>query len=88
MLYGDGIHVSNFSIPAVSFSDHLPLICDFEIAAQGGGRSPLRLMTPSRHWRRTNRRRHLLVDLRQGRRFDNTLSQEVLDELAGHPGDA
>ncbi|HUO67965.1 MAG TPA: endonuclease/exonuclease/phosphatase family protein [Gammaproteobacteria bacterium] len=31
VLYGDGINVTNFSIPAVSFSDHLPLICDFEI---------------------------------------------------------
>ena len=31
VLYGDGINVTNFAIPAVSFSDHLPLICDFEI---------------------------------------------------------
>jgi endonuclease/exonuclease/phosphatase family metal-dependent hydrolase len=31
VLYGDGIHVTNFAIPAVNFSDHLPLICDFEI---------------------------------------------------------
>ena len=34
MLYGDGINVTNFAIPAVSFSDHLPLICDFEIATR------------------------------------------------------
>jgi endonuclease/exonuclease/phosphatase family metal-dependent hydrolase len=31
VLYGDGIKVTNFVIPSVSFSDHLPLICDFEI---------------------------------------------------------
>ena len=31
VLYGEGISVSNFKIPRVSFSDHLPLICDFEI---------------------------------------------------------
>jgi endonuclease/exonuclease/phosphatase (EEP) superfamily protein YafD len=31
VLYGDGINVTRFSIPAVRFSDHLPLICDFEI---------------------------------------------------------
>jgi endonuclease/exonuclease/phosphatase family metal-dependent hydrolase len=31
VLYGPGIHVTNFMIPRVKFSDHLPLICDFEI---------------------------------------------------------
>ena len=34
ILYQDGIEVTNFEIPQVKFSDHLPLICDFEIAAQ------------------------------------------------------
>ncbi|MCX7058379.1 MAG: endonuclease/exonuclease/phosphatase family protein [Proteobacteria bacterium] len=33
ILYTDGIEVSNFRIPAVRFSDHLPLVCDFEITA-------------------------------------------------------
>jgi len=32
ILYQDGINVSNFSIPDVRFSDHLPLVCDFEMA--------------------------------------------------------
>jgi endonuclease/exonuclease/phosphatase family metal-dependent hydrolase len=32
ILYGDGIEVSGFHIPDIPFSDHLPLICDFEIA--------------------------------------------------------
>lgn len=31
VLYQDGIEVSNFDIPDVRFSDHLPLVCDFEI---------------------------------------------------------
>ena len=31
VLYGDGIRVTDFSIPAVKFSDHLPLVCDFEV---------------------------------------------------------
>ena len=32
MLYQDGIRVTNFEIPQVRHSDHLPLICDFEVA--------------------------------------------------------
>jgi endonuclease/exonuclease/phosphatase family metal-dependent hydrolase len=31
ILYQDGISVSHFEIPQVRFSDHLPLVCDFEI---------------------------------------------------------
>jgi endonuclease/exonuclease/phosphatase family metal-dependent hydrolase len=31
VLYGEGINVTGFSVPAVRFSDHLPLICDFEV---------------------------------------------------------
>lgn len=31
VLYGEGINIVDFSIPEVRFSDHLPLICDFEI---------------------------------------------------------
>jgi endonuclease/exonuclease/phosphatase family metal-dependent hydrolase len=31
VLYGDGIRVTNFAIPPVKFSDHLPLVCDFEV---------------------------------------------------------
>ena len=31
ILYQDGINVTNFEIPEVRHSDHLPLICDFEI---------------------------------------------------------
>lgn len=33
ILYGDGIRVTDFFIPNVRFSDHLPLVCDFEIVA-------------------------------------------------------
>ncbi len=33
ILYSDGIEVTDFSIPTVELSDHLPLICDFEITA-------------------------------------------------------
>jgi len=31
VLYQDGINVTNFEIPQVRHSDHLPLICDFEL---------------------------------------------------------
>lgn len=31
ILYQDGIQVSKFEIPQVRHSDHLPLICDFEV---------------------------------------------------------
>jgi len=31
VLYGEGIEVKNFSIPNVNYSDHLPLVCDFEV---------------------------------------------------------
>ena len=33
VLYGDGVRVTNFSIPSVRLSDHLPLVCDFEVDA-------------------------------------------------------
>ncbi|MGI9239041.1 MAG: endonuclease/exonuclease/phosphatase family protein [Woeseiaceae bacterium] len=32
ILYQDGIHVTNFDVPDVRLSDHMPLICDFELA--------------------------------------------------------
>jgi endonuclease/exonuclease/phosphatase family metal-dependent hydrolase len=32
ILYQDGINVSNFEVPDVRLSDHLPLVCDFELA--------------------------------------------------------
>ena len=32
ILYQDGINVTNFEIPQVRHSDHLPLVCDFEVA--------------------------------------------------------
>ena len=31
ILYSDGIEVTDFRIPAVQLSDHLPLVCDFEL---------------------------------------------------------
>lgn len=31
VLYGDGISITDFFIPNVNFSDHLPLVCDFEV---------------------------------------------------------
>jgi endonuclease/exonuclease/phosphatase family metal-dependent hydrolase len=33
VLYGDGVRVTSFSIPSVRLSDHLPLVCDFEVDA-------------------------------------------------------
>ena len=32
VLYQDGIQVTNFEISQVRHSDHLPLVCDFEVA--------------------------------------------------------
>ena len=34
VLFQDGITVNNFEIPDVRLSDHLPLICDFEVTKQ------------------------------------------------------
>jgi endonuclease/exonuclease/phosphatase family metal-dependent hydrolase len=34
VLYGNGIAVTDFFIPRVTFSDHLPLVCDFDIESQ------------------------------------------------------
>ena len=31
ILHQDGIRVTNFEIPQVKYSDHLPLVCDFEV---------------------------------------------------------
>jgi endonuclease/exonuclease/phosphatase (EEP) superfamily protein YafD len=31
ILYGAGIEVTGFQVPAVRYSDHLPLVCDFEV---------------------------------------------------------
>ncbi|HEX6999063.1 MAG TPA: endonuclease/exonuclease/phosphatase family protein [Gammaproteobacteria bacterium] len=31
VLYGEGIRVTGFSMPRVDYSDHLPLVCDFEV---------------------------------------------------------
>ncbi len=31
VLHQDGIRVNSFEIPDVRLSDHLPLICDFEV---------------------------------------------------------
>ena len=31
ILYQDGIDVSSFDVPLVRYSDHLPLVCDFEV---------------------------------------------------------
>jgi endonuclease/exonuclease/phosphatase family metal-dependent hydrolase len=33
ILYGPGIEVTGFDIPRVEYSDHLPLLCDFKVAA-------------------------------------------------------
>ena len=31
ILYQDGIRVTGFEVPRIRLSDHLPLVCDFEI---------------------------------------------------------
>jgi endonuclease/exonuclease/phosphatase family metal-dependent hydrolase len=31
VLYGPGIRVTHFEMPAVQYSDHLPIICNFEV---------------------------------------------------------
>ncbi len=32
ILYQDGIKVTSFDIPNIRLSDHMPLVCDFELA--------------------------------------------------------
>jgi len=31
ILYGAGIEITSFEVPRILHSDHLPLICDFEL---------------------------------------------------------
>jgi endonuclease/exonuclease/phosphatase family metal-dependent hydrolase len=31
ILYGAGIEISSFEVPKILHSDHLPLVCDFEL---------------------------------------------------------
>jgi endonuclease/exonuclease/phosphatase family metal-dependent hydrolase len=40
ILHSPGIRVKNFSMPDVRLSDHLPLVCDFEVAACRTSRAP------------------------------------------------
>ena len=69
MLYGDGVRVTSFAIPSVRFSDHLPLVCDFEIDKRKQSGCMSAPATASKHWRRVHRRRRrVLVDVRQSRR--------------------
>ena len=35
ILYGAGIEVTDFRVPAVLYSDHLPLVCDFTVRTGG-----------------------------------------------------
>jgi endonuclease/exonuclease/phosphatase family metal-dependent hydrolase len=35
ILYSNGVTVNDFTIPDVKFSDHLPLVCDFEVHPRG-----------------------------------------------------
>lgn len=35
ILYGPGLEVTHFEMPAVRFSDHLPLVCDFQVRRAG-----------------------------------------------------
>jgi len=35
VLYSEGIEVSHFAVPDVRFSDHRPLVCDFEVVRRG-----------------------------------------------------
>ena len=31
ILFQEGINVTNFEVPQVRYSDHLPLVCDFDV---------------------------------------------------------
>lgn len=37
VLYGQGIEVTNFEVPRTRFSDHLPLLCDFQVTETSTG---------------------------------------------------
>ena len=40
ILYGRGVEVTGFHVPRVTFSDHLPLVCDFRVTGERPGASP------------------------------------------------
>jgi endonuclease/exonuclease/phosphatase family metal-dependent hydrolase len=35
LFYSEGIEIQNFEIPPVTYSDHLPLVCDFSVVSNG-----------------------------------------------------
>lgn len=35
LFYSEGIQIQHFEIPAVPYSDHLPLVCDFSVSSRG-----------------------------------------------------
>lgn len=37
LLAGPGVEIQSFDVPDVRFSDHLPLVCDFEVNFEGKG---------------------------------------------------
>jgi endonuclease/exonuclease/phosphatase family metal-dependent hydrolase len=37
ILYGQGVEVTGFQLPRVTFSDHLPLVCDFRLTGERTG---------------------------------------------------
>jgi endonuclease/exonuclease/phosphatase family metal-dependent hydrolase len=39
ILYSDGIEITNFSVPQVQFSDHLPLVCDLRVVERAAPRT-------------------------------------------------
>lgn len=47
ILHSEGIRVRHFDMPRVAFSDHLPLVCDFEISGKTAGPSVERAGTTS-----------------------------------------
>ncbi len=84
VLYGEGVRVTRFAIPSVRFSDHLPLVCDFEIDKRSQSRRVSAPTIASKHWRRAVDDDGVCwLTLDKAGAAANTLSAEVLEELAG-----
>ena len=81
VLYSNGIEVTQFDVPDVRFSDHRPLICDFQVRRAPHMRIDKKNMR-STHWRlETDADGVAWLALDKAGASTNSLSRDVMEEL-------
>ena len=84
VLYSNGIEVTQFDVPDVRFSDHRPLICDFQVRRAPSTIGDRHASTASRstHWRlETDADGVAWLTLDKAGASTNSLSRDVMEEL-------